>query len=400
MFQYFLILTFKNLRHRQLRSFLTIIGIIIGIAAVIAVLFLGNSLENSVKKLLNRFGGDLVIVIPGEVTNPMARLIGEARFKPKEVESLKDVQGVDLIFPSVEIKSSTVEFFGEEKSVNLHIAPWEGMKKIFEESQGFRLEKGTWPIKEITKEVILGKKIAQKGFKSEVDVDDEIIIKGRKFRVAGIFAEMGEPIHDNSIFISPKTYEDLTGEKLEYLLITIKVLPDFDLARVAADVEYTLKKQKGITEFSVLTSDKAARIAGSIIGVIELALTLLASVALIVGGIGIMNTMYTSVLERTSEIGVMKALGGKTKNILLIFVLEAGIIGAAGGVIGIFLGAILAKLVETVAHSHGFVLLQVIFSWKTIVSIFLFSFLVGISAGFLPARTAARLKPVDALRYE
>lgn len=400
MFKDYLILSLKNLKYRQLRSLLTIIGVIIGIAVVIAVIFLGNSLEDSVKRLLNRFGGDLIIVIPGEVTDPTTRLFGEARFKQKEIDGLKDVPGVDLVFPSVEAKLSTAEFRGEEQSVSLHIAPWQEMKRIFEESQGFKLEEGVWPVKENVREVILGKKFAQKKFKNEICVGDEIVIKGRKFKVIGIFAETGEPLHDSSIYISPATYEALTGEKVDFLVITIKVLPGFDPARVAADVEYTLKKQKGITEFSVLTSDKVMRIAGGVIGVIELALSLIASVALIVGGVGIMNAMYTSVLERTSEIGLMKAVGGRARDILLIFVLEAGMIGVTGGAIGVFIGALLAKLVEVIVHSQGFLLLQVGIAWKTVVGILFFAFLIGVVAGFLPARAAAKLKPVDALRYE
>lgn len=400
MFKDFLILSFKNLRYRQLRSLLTIVSVIIGIAVVVAVIFLGNGLEDSVRKLLNRFGGDLVLIIPGEVTDPMSRLIGEARFKPKELEPIKDIPGVDLVFPSVESKLLTAEFLGEKKSVSLHIAPWQGTQRIFEESQGFRLEEGEWPTKENVREIILGKKFAKKKFKDEVRLGDEIIIKGKRFKVVGILAEIGEQMHDTSIYISAESYENLTGEKIEYLLITVKILPGFNLAQVASDIEYILKKQKGITDFSVLTSDKAMRLVGSIIGVIELALSLLAGITLVVGGVGIMNTMYTSVLERVSEIGIMKAVGGRAKNILLIFTLEAGMIGAVGGAVGIMIGALLAKLVESIAHSQGFLLLQISIEPKIVASMLAFAFLLGIISGFLPALAAARLKPVDALRYE
>lgn len=379
---------------------LTIVGVIIGIAVVVAVLFLGNGLENSVKKLLNRFGGDLIIIIPGEITDPASRLVGDARFKPKEVDSINGLPGVDLVFPSVESKLSTAEFQGEKKSASLHIAPWSGTRRIFEESQGFKLEKGAWPIKENAREVILGKKFAAKQFKNEIRVGDEIIIKEKRFKVAGILVEVGEQMHDTSVYISSTAYESLTGEKVEYLLITVKVLPGFDPARVASDIEWTLKQQKGIVDFSVLTSEKAMRIVGGVIGVIELALSLLAGIALVVGGIGIMNAMYTSVLERTSEIGIMKAIGGRGRDILLIFTLEAGLIGAAGGAVGVLLGAILAKLVEAVAHNQGFLILEVNLAPKIIFGILFFAFFAGVVAGFLPARSAARLKPVDALRYE
>ena len=141
-------------------------------------------------------------------------------------------------------------------------------------------------------------------------------------------------------------------------------------------------------------------IVGSIMGLIQVVIFGFASIAIVVGGIGIMNTMYTSVHERIREIGIMKAVGAKNKTIILIFLIESGIFGLAGGLGGIVLGLGLAKIVEIYCQTQNLFLLKASITPQLVLFGLAFSFLVGCISGFLPARSAAKLKPVEALRYE
>jgi len=396
----FFYLSLNSLRYHRLRSWLTIIGIIIGMAVVMAVLFLGEGMENAVTYQLQRFGSNIIIVIPGKIGNPLFGLLGRNRFRDKDLKVIEKIDGIDIVMPTIEPVLAKVKFFGEEKTTILHGQPWSAIKKIFEESEGFSLAKGEWPTNDEAREIVVGFKLAKIKFKKEVQIGDFLIIKGREYKVKGILNEIGEQNHDNAVFISIKMIRQIMGEEAGYRNFTIKALSNYDLDQVAENIRYELSRQKGIGDFTVLTSSKAARLVGNIIGIIQFVLGAIAAVALIVGSVGIMNTMYTSVIEQTKEIGIMKAVGARNSHIILIYLIESGIIGLVGGVVGIIFGIGLAKAVELYAHKAGFSLLIVTFSPKIIIEILGFAFLLGIISGSLPARQAAKLRPTEALRYE
>ena len=162
----------------------------------------------------------------------------------------------------------------------------------------------------------------------------------------------------------------------------------------------TRKRRSGTDEadFSVITSEKMSQIAGNILGIIQMVIIAFASIAIIVGGIGITNSMFTSVRERTKEIGIMKAIGAKNSAILLIFLFEAGIVGLIGGIGGTLFGSMLAKAIEIYGQMHPLFYFKASISIGLIIFGLVFSFIIGCVSGMLPARTAAQLKPVEALR--
>jgi len=164
----------------------------------------------------------------------------------------------------------------------------------------------------------------------------------------------------------------------------------------------TRKRIKGVDTppFSVLSSEKVAGIVNNILGMIQIAIFGFASIAIIVGGIGIMNTMYMSVHERIKEIGIMKAVGAKNKTITTIFLIESGIFGLFGGLGGMVLGLVLAKVVEFAVKTSGSLYLKAAITPQLIIFSLAFSFLIGCIAGYLPSRSAAKMNPVEALRYE
>ncbi|OGL79310.1 hypothetical protein A3F28_02915, partial [Candidatus Uhrbacteria bacterium RIFCSPHIGHO2_12_FULL_57_11] len=299
----FFILTLNNLRYRQLRSWLTALGIVIGVAMILALLLLGSGLRAAVAGQLQQFGSDLIYVLPGEEGNPiMSAILGDA-LRDKDAAAVREVAGVETAMPIVE-RLSMMEFGGQQKTINLHAQPLEEMKIVFEGSQGFRLSEGRWPASEHSREIILGHSVAYKRFDEDARLGDEVIVHGRKFTVVGIMKLIGEETHDRSVFISLENFRSLTGVRDNIRSIVVKAEPGLSLDDLAEDIRYRLEQQVGLERFSVFTSGKAARLVGNIIGVLELALSAIASVALLVGGIGIMNTMYMSVMERTRDIGV------------------------------------------------------------------------------------------------
>ena len=182
-------------------------------------------------------------------------------------------------------------------------------------------------------------------------------------------------------------------------------LKQFNPDIVAEDIEEALRDERderiGQETFSVQSFSQLLETFTDIFAVVQAVLIGIAAISLIVGGIGIMNTMYTSVLERTKEIGIMKAVGARNRDIFLIFLIESGLLGLVGGIIGILLGIGIGKGVEYLAASQlGTPFLQAIFGFPLILSALAFSFIIGAASGVLPAMQAARLKPADALRYE
>jgi putative ABC transport system permease protein len=234
---------------------------------------------------------------------------------------------------------------------------------------------------------------------------DKIDINSRKFEVIGFYKEIGNPQDDSNMFITKEAFEQLfPSSKDKFGFIIASAQKDVVPSELADRIEEKLRKfknqDKGKENFFVQTFEDALATFNTIINVINGMLVLIALVSLVVAFVNIMNTMYTAILERTKEIGVMKAIGARNNDILTIFVVEAGMIGLIGGVLGVMLGYIISSAGGSIAAASGFALLRPAYPFALIIGCLLFSLLVGAAAGFLPARRASRLKPVDALRYE
>ncbi|MBD3360393.1 FtsX-like permease family protein [Candidatus Peregrinibacteria bacterium] len=395
----FFILSLRNIRHRSLRSWLTIIGIIVGIALIVSLVSLGQGLENAITQQLKMFGTDLITVFPGEETDPLVGILAGGSIKDEEIDIMEDIEGINLVVP-FDIGYVTVEFKGEENSTTVHGSPIEETKEIYTEDRGLGLVSGSWPDRETSLEVVLGNKIAEKMFKKPVYIGDEIRVKGKDFRIVGILEEMGSAEDDNAVYMSLKNLRKISEKRGEVTMAILRVAPDYDHDDVANEIRFQLRRERGSDDVTVLTSEKMQDIAGDIIGTIQVAVLFIAIFSIIVGGIGVMNTMYTSALERRREIGIMKAIGATQGNILSIFLIESGVIGMIGGVIGILIGYGLAKGAEFAAVQAGFQYLEAYISIELVIGVLVFAFLLGTISGLLPARQAAKLNPAEALRYE
>ena len=396
----------RNLRTRSLRSWLTILGIVIGIFLIISLLSLSQGVKEAINQQMEAMGGDMIMVMPGSEENIMGMMVGGEVLEKQDIAAIEKTKGVkDVLIMSY--RGIVARYKEEAKMVFLTGLPWDESLDLLERYQGWNLFDGEWPISG-RKEVAVGKQWAIDVFGTKVKVGQEIIMKGRKFKIAGILNSLRNKSDDRNIYLDIGLYQDLSGEKkgsarVAMVMIEEGLIPDEVANNIKESLQKTRKRIAGenTTDFAVITSEKLIGVTNSILGIIQSAIILFSSIAILVGGIGITNTMFTSIRERTREIGTMKAIGAKNSAVLIIFLTEAGIIGLVGGAGGIILGIICAKIIELYTQSNPVFYFSISVSPSLVLFGLVFSVLTGCIAGFFPARKAARLKPVEALRrYE
>ena len=400
----FFFLAFNNLRRRKLRSWLTILGIFIGIAAVVSLISLGQGLQNFINTQFEQLGGDKILIQtktfgpPGSATSP------ELILREKDLETIKEVRGVENA-EGVLIKSELVNFRDNSKIVMV-IGVNNEYLELFGNIEALKIIKGR-QLKENDKfKAVVGyNHVFSDLWEKSLDIGNSLEIEGKEFEVVGVLKKQGNPFDDNAVWIQKEVLADLLKIEDEESQIVAKTERGFNPDDVAEDIKRALRKERdekeGQETFSVQSASQLLSTFTTIFAVIQAVFVGIAAISLIVGGIGIMNTMYTSVLERTKEIGTMKAVGAKNSDILFIFLIESGLLGLVGGAIGILLGIGIGKSVELIARSYlGTEFLQASFGLPLILGALIFSFVVGSFSGLLPAYQASRLKPADALRYE
>ena len=400
--EYFYI-ALRNLRTRSLRSWLTIFGIIIGVFLIISLLSLSEGIKSSISQQLRSLGGETIFVMSGDMSNPIIAMMGGEKLQKADIDAIKKTDGVEEVV-SMSQTGSIMRYEEESKQIILMGVDWEESLVILEGYQGWSLEKGRWPTAG-KREIVVGQQVAYEIFEQDLEVDSSAVVKGRTFKIVGIMNSLGSRIDDTGVYVDMEIYRGLTGEKKgSAQMAMVKIEEGASLDETAENIRESLQKTRkrraGTDEadFSVITSETIGDIAGNILSVIQLAIVAFASIAILVGGIGITNTMFTSVRERTREIGIMKAVGAKNVAVLSIFLFESAIIGFSGGIGGTLLGVGFAKMIELYGLAHPAFYFRASISIGLIVFGLVFSFLIGCLAGFFPAKQAASLKPVEALR--
>ncbi len=402
----FFLLALRNLVRRKLRSWLTMIGIFIGITALVSLISLGQGLKVAVNEQFVKLGTDKIIVSPGSFGSgpPGSSLV---KLSNHDLNIIKKIQGIEGVSPMT-FRTVNIEFNKRKKSLVLHgISPKNSEYKIIKEGHSIDLLKGRDLKPGDSKKVIVGYDFNynNKLFKKIVNLGDNIIIEGESFKIIGIIKKTGSPIEDKVSYITLEDDEDISGKKDQYDFIYAKTIknikPDLLANKIKKELRKDRNEKEGEESFSVETLENIGNIFNNILFIVQAVIMGIASISIIVGGVGIMNTMYTSVLERTKEIGVLKSIGAKNSDILIIFLIESGMLGIIGGLIGIILGISLSKSVEIIASKiFGSNLIRAEFSLYLIIGALLFSFLIGMLSGLLPAYQASKLRPVEALRYE
>lgn len=387
----------KNMRNRRLRSYLTMLGIVIGVTALIALVTLGQGLQASVTEQFDKFGTRRIFVGP-KVTSGFGSPSGVTELTEKDVETLEKLSFLEYVVP---ILSTTyqVEYNNRKESMGVNGVGTEDTERSFSDLD-INIAEGRFIEEKDHYNAVIGYKVAEDLFDKRIPVRSSIRINDVKFRVVGIFEEQGDRDTDYAIYVPIDTVREFMGKEDAVSGITANVKKGVELDDAVRKIERELERARDDENFQITTPQKIKEQTGAILGIVNLVVSAIAAISLIVGGIGIMNSMYTSVLERTREIGVMKAIGARNSDVFGFFVVESGIMGFVGGAVGILIGLMLSLGLAAAINAAGFVTISMSVSYSLVIFGLLFSFGLGMLSGALPAVRAARLKPVDALRYE
>jgi putative ABC transport system permease protein len=393
----------KNIRRRKLRSWLTIIGIIISIATIFILISVSLGLNAAVKEQFRQLGTDKFFIHPKGSSAPGAGT--SVILSNEDVDAIKKIGGVKSVtynaFGNVKIEYANQFRFNYVMGVPLDTLD------VFAETGFINPDEGRLLSEGDSGKIMVGSQYKYNSvFKNPVNAGDTLKLNNLTFRVKTVLKAVGNPQDDKNIYVPLDDFYTLFPERKDhYDQIVVQIEPGQNLTELAEKVSKQLLRSRGLTEktrdFTILTPEELLATFGTILNILTGFLLGVAAISLLVGSIGIANTMFTSVIERTKEIGVMKAVGARNSDIVKIFTIESGLIGLIGGIGGIIIGFIFGAALEFVAsHQFGTTLLQVSTPWYLFVGSLLFSFCIGAVSGIIPAFRASHIRPVEALRYE
>ena len=396
--------------HSKLRSWLTITGIVIGVAAVIAIVSIGDGMQQSLNAQLNALGGDIVTISPGfERGGGMFGMRGggggggspqattkEIVLGRSDLQALKGIPDIALIDTSIR-GSVDISYLGKNGKVSVTGVD----QSVWSQITTTKIKTGRMLDSADQNVIVIGGRLASSYFSQPLGINKMTTINGSAFRVVGILDDQSNSVY-MPIQMAYQVIPDKTNDIYDTLVVKIK--DENQLDEVIAKIQDKLTTARHVTQknmdFSITSRKEMQQARADTMNSMNTFLLAIAAVSLIVGSIGIANTMFTSVLEKTKEIGIMKAIGARNHDILLIFLFNAAFIGLVGGLIGIILGTVLSGFMPALMGGLPMARGTAIVTINSITMALSVSVTVGILAGIIPAYQASKLKPVDALRYE
>ncbi len=391
---------FEDFRRNKIRTFLTSLGILIGVASVILLIAFGLGLKKYIKDQFENLGTNLIIVLPGQILQGGSfRSSGTAltgiRFDETDVMKLKKIKKAEYVVP-VFMKSVTVSGNSQAEIATLYATTAEIFSiRNLEIDQGKLF--GTTDVENRSKKAVIGIKIADKLFgSSENAIGRSIKFDEQNFSVIGTLKSkggggFGGPDLDSFIFIPYKSSASFNQDR-KFYAINIKVTDESDLGSVKEEIKTILLKRYEPDDFSVVEQTEILNAVSSIFSILNAVLVAIAAISLIVGGIGIMNIMYVSVIERVREIGIRRAIGALAKDILFQFITEAVILSLLGGFLGLLLSYLVVFFVQRIFPAY--------IDFYSVLIAIVVSSIIGIVFGVFPAKKASELSPIEAIRYE
>jgi putative ABC transport system permease protein len=430
-------LSLNSLTHRGLRSWLTILGIIVGVAAVIAMLSISAGMSQSMKSQMSNFGADVLTVSvgrtraygpesgfgdrfqpgasssgpPGSSTSTTTTTTTTPTLTDTDLLAISSAEGVDTVTGIISGRT-TVQYLAQTVTVSVEgVEPsaWNTMTTSKLASGRF-LESGE------STSVLIGNRVANGMFDDNLTVDTQIRIGSKTFTIVGILAESGTGSFggdDRTIFMTIQAAREIVTSlgSNEYSSIQVKAVDTNAISQIIQNIDQALYTSRMVTadtaDFTVTSPTSMLATIQSTMQTLTFFLTGIAAISLLVGAIGIANTMFMSVMERTRLIGILKSIGTRNSEIMKLFLTESGIIGFMGGLLGIFLGFIVVGIISSVGinimgigRMMGTNTSVAIVTPQLIVFALLFSTIIGIVSGLIPARKASNLQVVEAMRSE
>jgi putative ABC transport system permease protein len=394
----------NNLKRRKVRAWLTMIGIFIGIAAVVSLISLGQGLQTAITGQFASMGTDTLTIQNAETGFGPPGSTAITKLNEHDLKVIEGVNGVEFAIPRY-IRTTRAEFNGVVQFTTITNVPEnQAEREWLYSSGGLKTEEGRLLKSGDNGKIVVGKNFGDNDvFGKPIVVGKRIMVEGKEFEIVGILKTSSNFFLNNAILMMENDLKEVmeTGEEMDMIIVKVQ---NPDLAEATADrIRKTLRNDRnekiGEEDFSVQTPLEALKAVDTILNAIQIVVVGIASISLIVGGIGIANTMYTSVLERRQEIGTMKAIGAKNSDILTVFLIESGLLGLAGGIIGVLIGVSISYSVSAGANVYfGSDIIAFNLPVYLIIFAIAFSFSLGVIFGAIPSYQASRLKPVDALR--
>ncbi len=397
-----LLLSLREIRRNLLRSFLTTLGIVIGVSAVITMVTLGNGATQAVSDQISSLGSNLLLVRPGQRMGPGQYVGGAPNFKVADADALRNqISGITAVAPTVTKGATVVNMANNWTSTitgtsadYLTTNNWKiASGRVFNESEE-RAGKAV---------CVIGATVQRELFGNQNPVGGEIRIKRFSCEVIGLLASKGQSSmgsdQDDTIIMPLRTVQRRLTGSLDVRTLMVSVKDGVSTDKVKRQIEQLMRERRKISEneddnFNVLDTKQIAETLSSTTKVMTTLLGAVAAVSLLVGGIGIMNIMLVSVTERTREIGIRLAIGALEWEVLLQFLIEAVVLASIGGIIGVILATIAS------IGLSGLMNVPYLFNPSINLLSFAFSAAIGVVFGYFPARRAAQLDPIEALRHE
>lgn len=397
------LMAWASLIANKMRSILTMLGIIIGVAAVIALVSIGNGVKQDIQNSISSLGSNLLMVMPGAPRTPGVRP-SQGSMKSLKVSDYQAISKLDGVKAASPYTANSYVTIYQSKNWTTTVS---GVSSNFQDVNNWTMAEGRFisskNVENRERVAVVGQTVVKNLFAGDDPVGKEIRVKNIPFRVIGVLNSKGNGTmgndQDDVIFI-PYTTAMERVEGVDYLrMVYVVASDDNGIDRLQSDIENLLRVRHGIKDtnlddFNIQNMKSIMETMEQTTGTLTLFLGAVAAISLVVGGIGIMNIMLVSVTERTREIGIRKALGATYFVIVTQFLIEAVVISLMGGLIGIALGIGASKLIGLASG------MSTVISVPTIVLSFAFSMAIGLVFGIYPARKAAKLNPIDALHYE
>ncbi|MCA9496175.1 MAG: ABC transporter permease [Nanoarchaeota archaeon] len=385
-------LVFEDIRQRKFSSFLTFFAISLGILTIFVIFLLGQGFEDSIAAQFEQLGSNR-LYISSSTTNLASGTFTKG-LSETELKLIKNKPYVKEAYPYYS-KFGQIKYGKEFKSSLLFGST---INENFFKEYNLDIDQGRFPKETEKYSIVIGPTAAKELFEKEIEIGSSLHVKEYKFKVVGILKSVGNPQDDSNIYFPIDTLRNIYGDKDNIGFIDVTINENYDILIAEKNLKILLENKLGKDSIEILAPTQLLEQVGSILDIVKYTLGGIAFVALIVGAVGIINTMYVIITEKTRDIGIMKSIGAKNEDILFMYIFQAGLFGLLGAILGVVIGSFTAKGFEIAAQAAGYTFLEITIYPINIISLLLFGFFIGVLAGFLPAWKASKINIIEAIR--